>query len=278
MRLRVRTVKPITKVYPDAGVLTFGFQWDSKMTELSDSRETLAHGLFRTASKPWAPPAKSPTNAIPLRSPQNFRSARSPGCGRFEKRYSRYLPDSLISRINHAAGTGQSIPIEEEDDRLFKKYVTPSTSSPMVCSIRPPFPSPRFGTSRPRTRRFPKTPIYLKLWGKSVGNGLYEKTLVSRCPKREWDWTLVDSERNMPWIKWWNWPVNLELSTCWSISRGPATLGSPPDSPHWRCGIGRPQPTWLRKVRGSGQRPCRSHLGQLSTLFRSGWQKIRTLA
>ena len=38
--------------------------------------------------------------------------------GRLEAKYSRYLPDSVISQINRAAGTGQPIPIDEETVRL----------------------------------------------------------------------------------------------------------------------------------------------------------------
>ena len=74
---------------------------------------------FASASKPWHPLR----NHLPMRflfGRHRISGALLAWVRRFEKRYSRYLPDSLISRINHAAGTGQSIPIEEEDDRLFK--------------------------------------------------------------------------------------------------------------------------------------------------------------
>lgn len=33
---------------------------------------------------------------------------------RLEKKYSRYLSDSLLSQINHSAGTGQAVPLDEE--------------------------------------------------------------------------------------------------------------------------------------------------------------------
>ena len=88
------------------------------MTELSElSQETLAHGLFRIVFKAMGTPCEITYQCDSTKDATEFQEHSLAWVRRFEKRYSRYLPDSLISSINQAAGSGQAIPIEEEDDR-----------------------------------------------------------------------------------------------------------------------------------------------------------------
>ena len=84
------------------------------------TQETLSQGLFRQSFKAMGTPCEISYRCESAKEASEFREQSFAWIRKFEKRYSRYLPDSLISQINRAAGTGQSIEIEEEDERLFK--------------------------------------------------------------------------------------------------------------------------------------------------------------
>lgn len=91
------------------------------MTNLSTLfLETLTQGLFRIAFQAMGTRCEITYQCNSSKAATEFHESSLAWVRRFEKRYSRYLPDSLISRINQSAGTGQTVPIEEEDNRLFK--------------------------------------------------------------------------------------------------------------------------------------------------------------
>ena len=81
--------------------------------------KALRNGLFRLSFKAMGTHCEISFSADSPDQAESFRKKALIWVRNFEKRYSRYLPDSLISRINESAGSNQPIPIDAEDQRLF---------------------------------------------------------------------------------------------------------------------------------------------------------------
>ena len=74
-------------------------------------------GRFRLAFHAMGTECEILYGASSLKKANEFREASLSWVRRFEDRYSRYKPESLLSRINDSAGK-EFVPIEEEDARL----------------------------------------------------------------------------------------------------------------------------------------------------------------
>ena len=87
---------------------------------ISLPNEALAEGLFRISFKAMGTACEISFSAESSIQAEDFRKESLSWVRNFEKRYSRYLPDSLISQINRNAGSDKVVSINEEDLRLFK--------------------------------------------------------------------------------------------------------------------------------------------------------------
>ena len=120
--------------------------------------------------------------------------------GRFEARYSRFRDDSLISRINAAAGR-EWVEIDEEMELLLQLcdqlYMTTSgifdpTALPLIRLW--------FGASERRYRRYHQMRRWPEMPG-WAGFGSRRRREGSGCPTRGWPLILGASARSMPLIR-----------------------------------------------------------------------------
>jgi thiamine biosynthesis lipoprotein len=91
---------------------------DNKTISLSNT--ALTEGLFRLSFKALGTACEISFSAESSSQAEAFRKRSLSWVRNFETRYSRYLPESLISQINQNAGIGKVVSINEEDLRLFK--------------------------------------------------------------------------------------------------------------------------------------------------------------
>ena len=212
-----------------------------KQMELSMlSQETLRHGLFRQSFKAMGTPCEITYRCESANEATEFREQSLAWVRKFENRYSRYLPDSLISRINRTAGTGQFIEIEEEDERLFKlcdtlHFFTRGLFDPTTLPLAQLW---NFKAEKPRIPNDGeiKTALNKIDWKKVIR----EKAMVS-LPESGMglDFGGFGKEYAVDRI--------VEMGHKFGISDllvnfggDLRTRGSPPDSPHWRVGIEDP--------------------------------------
>ena len=212
-----------------------------KQMELSMlSQETLRHGLFRQSFKAMGTPCEITYRCESANEATEFREQSLAWVRKFENRYSRYLPDSLISRINRTAGTGQFIEIEEEDERLFKlcdtlHFFTRGLFDPTTLPLAQLW---NFKAEKPRIPNDGeiKTALNKIDWKKVIR----EKAMVS-LPESGMglDFGGFGKEYAVDRI--------IEMGHKFGISDllvnfggDLRTRGSPPDSPHWRVGIEDP--------------------------------------
>ncbi|WP_407679146.1 FAD:protein FMN transferase [Candidatus Seribacter sulfatis] len=81
--------------------------------------QTLANGLFRISFQALGTQCEISYSTNSGKVATDFRDGALHWIRSFEKRYSRYIPDSLISQINRSAGLSP-VQIDSEDHRLFK--------------------------------------------------------------------------------------------------------------------------------------------------------------
>ena len=211
------------------------------MTELSElSRETLAHGLFRIGFQAMGTPCEITYQCDSSSVATEFQERSLAWVRRFEKRYSRYLPDSLISSINHAAGTGQSTPIEEEDDRLFKicdtlHFFTHGLFDPTTL------PLAKIWDFKAKNPKIPEDSEIREALGKIGWKRVVRENLSVSLPEAGMglDFGGFGKEYAVDQV--------VELAREFGITNllvnfggDLRTLGSPPDSPHWRVGLEDP--------------------------------------
>lgn len=211
------------------------------MTDLTElSRETLAHGLFRIGFQAMGTPCEITYQCDSFSVATEFQERSLAWVRRFEKRYSRYLPDSLISRINHAAGTGQPIPIEEEDDRLFKicdtlHFFTHGLFDPTTL------PLAEIWDFKAKNPKIPEDSEIREAVGKIGWKRVVRENLSVSLPEAGMglDFGGFGKEYAVDQV--------VELAQEFGISNllvnfggDLRTLGSPPYSPHWRVGLEAP--------------------------------------
>jgi hypothetical protein len=138
------------------------------------SPEVLADGLFRLQFPAMGTHCKILYAANSMVAADIFRKHALDWVHRFEARYSRFRDDSLICRINDAAGRNPVV-IDEIDIHLFEFL------------IRPPCHFPAFGILKPRIRRSPPNQQSARHFQKSDGRKFIERTTPSSCPKQGWD-------------------------------------------------------------------------------------------
>lgn len=205
------------------------------------TQETLSQGLFRQSFKAMGTPCEISYRCESVKEATEFREQSFAWVRKFEKRYSRYLPDSLISQINRAAGTGQSIEIDEEDERLFKlcdtlHFFTYGLFDPTTLPLAQLW---NFKAEKPRIPEDVEIKMALTKidWKKVVR----KNRLVSLPePGMGLDFGGFGKEYAVDRV--------VEMGQKFGITDmlvnfggDLRTLGSPPDSPHWRVGIEDPK-------------------------------------
>ena len=204
------------------------------------TQETLSHGLFRQSFKAMGTPCEITYRCESASEATEFREQSLAWVRKFEKRYSRYLPDSLISRINRAAGTGQSVEIEDEDERLFK-----------LCDTLHFFTRGLFD---------PTTLPLAQLWNFKAEKPRIPDEGEIKAALTKIDWKKVrrkDGQVSLPesgmgldfggFGKEYAVDRIVEMGQKFGIpdllvnfGGDLRTLGSPPDSPYWRVGVEDP--------------------------------------
>ncbi len=202
--------------------------------------ETISNGLFRLSFTAMGSPCEITYSCESAREATAFRERSLEWVRNFENRYSRYLPESLISRINRTAGTGESIEIEEEDERLFK-----------LCDTLHFFTRGLFD---------PTTLPLAQLWNFKAEKPRIPNDGEIKVALTKINWKKVtrkDGQVSLPELgmgldfggfgKEYAVDRVMEMGRRFGISDllvnfggDLRTLGSPPDSPHWRVGIEDP--------------------------------------
>lgn len=209
-----------------------------ELTKLS--RETLNQGLFRQNFNAMGSPCEITYRCESAKQATEFREHSLAWVRKFEKRYSRYLPDSLISQINRAAGTELPVTIEEEDERLFK-----------LCDTLHFFTHGLFD---------PTTLPLAQLWNFKAEKPRIPDDGEIKLALTKIDWKKVICENHRVYLpepgmgldfggfgKEYAVDRVVEMGQEFGISDllvnfggDLRTIGSPPDSPHWRVGIEDP--------------------------------------
>ena len=86
---------------------------------LQSARTDWANGVHRLEFRAMSTPCQVKVHGVAESVAREFQADVVNWVGRFEARYSRYIPDSLISRINAAAGE-HWVETDPETDRLFQ--------------------------------------------------------------------------------------------------------------------------------------------------------------
>jgi thiamine biosynthesis lipoprotein len=84
------------------------------------SLQNFAKGLFQLSFQAMGTACQISFSADNSKQAEEFKKESLSWVRNFEKRYSRYLPDSLISKINQSAGTQNPVSIKPSDLKLFK--------------------------------------------------------------------------------------------------------------------------------------------------------------
>ena len=82
------------------------------------AQATVEHGLHRLEFQAMSTPCQIKLHGVSAADARDFQRDAVAWVGQFEARYSRFIPDSLISRINAAAGE-HWVDVDPETDRLF---------------------------------------------------------------------------------------------------------------------------------------------------------------
>ena len=202
--------------------------------------ETISNGLFRLSFTAMGSPCEITYSCESAREATAFRERSLEWVRKFENRYSRYLPESLISQINQSAGTGLAISIDEEDERLFRLCDTlhffthglfDPTTLPLAQLWNFKSPKPRIPDDQEIKIALTKIDwkkvirenkqVYLQDAGMGLDFGGFGKEYaVDRVVEMGQEFGISDLLVN--------------------FGGDLRTLGSPPDSPHWRVGIEDP--------------------------------------
>ena len=130
--------------------------------------DIIENGQFRIAFSAMGTNCEISYTATSENQALSFREKTLNWINYFENRYSRYLPNSLISKINNSAGI-QPVKIIEEDYRLFNFCAIHCTFLPRGFLIQPHFPFPKFGILNQKIRPFLQNSLLKRLSVRSAG-------------------------------------------------------------------------------------------------------------
>ena len=85
---------------------------------VQSARSTVDNGLYRLEFRAMSTPCRIKAHGASASIVRDFQQAAVNWVGQFEGRYSRFIPDSLISKINAAAGE-HWVEIDPETERMF---------------------------------------------------------------------------------------------------------------------------------------------------------------
>jgi ApbE family len=180
------------------------------------ARTSVEQGLHKLEFRAMSTDCQIKLHGVSAAVARDFQRDAVAWVAHFEARYSRFIPDSLIGRINAAAGT-HWVDTDPEADRLFNLcqelfFFTRGSFDPTAL------PLIKLWIGNSARRLFLTMPPFKPPARSWAGTKFSGGPAAFFCRNPAWRSTSAVSARNTPWTASSTWPSSTEFPMCWWTS------------------------------------------------------------